>query len=218
MYSLNDHHFVTWEHTRIMLMFLRCLQFSYSGKLIQRVGGCWQDVRYQTDVNRPEGQRRVERLKFRKTIEKYGYTWFMDKVDWETITFRQPFAQHMMFNNLFMQAAYHARYGQIRDVRVDFIQVDKARQWMKEFSAVPPCQDFLEKYLRQLCLCVFRKDVFIHIKPFLHRDHVEAALAGKILFCWKSVDRVLKDKYRPLQLATGNRLSMKNIETLFSWL
>ena len=34
MYSFNDHHFVTWEHTRIMLMFLRCLQFSYSGGLI----------------------------------------------------------------------------------------------------------------------------------------------------------------------------------------
>lgn len=25
IYSLNDYYFVTWEHTRIMLMFLRCL-------------------------------------------------------------------------------------------------------------------------------------------------------------------------------------------------
>ena len=34
VYSFQDPHFVTWEHTRMMLMFLRCLQFSYSGGLI----------------------------------------------------------------------------------------------------------------------------------------------------------------------------------------
>jgi len=101
-------------------------------------------------------------------MEQFGYAWFLDKVDWETMTFHQPYAQHMMFNNPSMQVAYHARYGRIRDVRVDFILVDKVRQWMKEFSTVPACQDFLEKYLRQLCLRAFRKDVFTHIQSILH--------------------------------------------------
>jgi hypothetical protein len=45
VYSFQDPHFVTSEHTRIMLMFLRCLQFSYAGGLIQKVGGCWRDIR-----------------------------------------------------------------------------------------------------------------------------------------------------------------------------
>jgi len=123
-----------------------------------------------------------------------------------------------MFNNPSMQAAYHARYSMVRDVRFDFIRVDKVRQWMQEFSAVPACLDFLEKYLRQLCLCSFRKDVFSHIKSLIHKDHVEAALAGRVPLCWPSVDRVLKEKHRPPQLATGNRLAVKNINVLFAWL
>jgi hypothetical protein len=201
-----------------MLMFLRCLQFSYSGGLIQKVGGCWQDVRHQVDSRQPDGLRRVEGLGFRRTMEDFGYAWFLDKIDWVTFTFRQPHAPYMMFNNPSMQAAYHARYRQVRDVRVDFIRMDKARQWMIEFSAVPTCLDLLEKYLRQLCLCAFRKDVFTYIKSVLHPDHAEAALAGEIPLCYDSVEKALKEPHRPPQLAHGHRLAVKNIDVLFAWL
>ncbi|KAB8212764.1 hypothetical protein BDV33DRAFT_186205 [Aspergillus novoparasiticus] len=64
VYSLNDRHFVTWEHTRVMLMFLRCLQFSYTGGLLQRVSGCWRDVWFQPDPRQPDGLRRREGLGF----------------------------------------------------------------------------------------------------------------------------------------------------------
>ncbi|KAH7109785.1 hypothetical protein EDB81DRAFT_849298 [Dactylonectria macrodidyma] len=218
VYSFQDPHFVTWEHTRIMLMFLRCLQFSYSGGLIQKVGGCWQDVRQQPDPHQPNGLRRYEGLGFKRTLETYGYAWFLDKIDWNTLTFRQPHAAYMMFNNPSMQTAYHARYRQVRDVRVDFIRVDKARQWMQDFSAVPSCLELLEKYLRQLCLCAFRKDVFTHIKSVLRPEHMEAALSGEVPLCYDSVDKVLIERHRPPQLAYGHRLAVKNIDVLFAWL
>ncbi|EWZ78628.1 hypothetical protein FOCG_18198 [Fusarium oxysporum f. sp. radicis-lycopersici 26381] len=99
LYSFQDPHFVTWEHIRIMLMFLRCLQFSYTGGLIQKVGGCWQDVRQQPDARQLNGLRRHEGLGFKLTMERYGYAWFLDKIDWNTLTFRQPYAPYMMFNN-----------------------------------------------------------------------------------------------------------------------
>jgi hypothetical protein len=57
----------------------------------------------------------------------------------------------MMFNNPSMQTAYRARYHQVRDVQIDFIRVNKAYQWMLEFSAIPACLDILEDYLRELC-------------------------------------------------------------------
>jgi hypothetical protein len=108
VYSINDHHFVTREHTRIMLMFLRCLQFFYSSGLIQRAGGLWQDVRLERNVNQPDGLRRYEGLGFCDSMKRHGYAWFMDKVDWKTMTFQQPFTQYMMFNNPSIQAVYHA--------------------------------------------------------------------------------------------------------------
>ncbi|KAH6974817.1 hypothetical protein EDB80DRAFT_595282, partial [Ilyonectria destructans] len=68
VYSFQDPHFVTWEHTRIMLMFLRCLQFSYSGGLIQKVGGCWQDIRQRPDPSQPNGLRRCRAPSWRRSV------------------------------------------------------------------------------------------------------------------------------------------------------
>ncbi|KIX92236.1 uncharacterized protein Z520_11982 [Fonsecaea multimorphosa CBS 102226] len=180
------------------------------------LGGCWQDVRFQPDPRQLDGLRRVEGLGFRRTMEEFGYAWFLDKIDWNTLTFRQPHAAHMMFNNPSIQAAYHARYGQVRDVRLDFIRMDKARQWIIEFSGVPACLDFLEKYLRQLYLCAFRKDVFRHIKSVLDPEKAEAALAGKVPLYYASIKKALKEKYRPPKLAHGNRLGVKSMDVLFS--
>ena len=73
VHSFQGHHFLTWEHMRIMLMFLRRLRFSYSGGLIQKSGGCWQDVRYQVNHRKFDGLRRVGGLGFRRTMEQYGY-------------------------------------------------------------------------------------------------------------------------------------------------
>jgi hypothetical protein len=151
-------------------------------------------------------------------MDAYGYAWFLDKIDWDTLTFRQPHAAYIMFNNPSMQAAYHARYRQIRDVRIDFIRVGKVRQWMIEFSAVLACLDLLADYLRQFCLCAFRKDVFTHIKSALHPERKEAALAGEIPLCYDSVCEALAERYRPPELAHGRRLAVKNIDVLFAWL
>ena len=89
---------------------------------------------------------------------------------------------------------------------------------MTEFSAVPACLDLLEEYLEQLCLCAFRKDVFSAIRHLLHKEQVGAALAGQVPLCWPSVNRVLKSKHQPPKLASGNRLAVKSVHTLFSWL
>ncbi|KAM6506729.1 hypothetical protein FALCPG4_018848 [Fusarium falciforme] len=186
--------------------------------LLRWVGGCWRDVRHQPDARQPNGLRRYEGLGFRRTMEMYGYAWFLDKVDWNTLTFRQPHAAYMMFNNPSMQTVYRARYHQVRDVRIDFIRVDKAYQWMLEFSAIPTCLDLVERYLRELCLCAFRKDVFFHVKSALKPECMEAALSGVIPLCYDSVNDAMLEEYQPLQLAHGNRLAVKNIHVLFAWL
>ncbi|KAH7186861.1 hypothetical protein DER44DRAFT_858398 [Fusarium oxysporum] len=208
VYSFQAPHFVTWEHTRIMLMFLRCLQFSYTGGLIQK----------QPDAGQPNGLRRHEGLGFKLTMERYGYAWFLDKIDWNTLTFRQPYAPYMMFDNPSMQNVYRARYHQVRDVRIVFIRMNKAYQWMLEFNSIPMRLDLLENYLRELCLCAFRKDVFFHVKSALKPEYLESALPGEIPLCYDSVNNAMLKDHQPLQLAQGNRLAVKDIHVLFAWL
>lgn len=199
-------------------MFLRCLQFSYAGGLIQKVGGCWQDVRLQPDPHQPSGLRQYEGLGFKRTMEIYSYAWFLDKINWNTLTFRQPHAAYIMFNNPSMQTAYRARYHQVRDVRIDFIRVNKAYQWMLEFSATPACLNILEDYLQELCLYAFQKDIFFHVKSVLKPECREAALSGEIPLCYNSIMNSMLKDYQPLQLTEGNRLAIKGIYVLFAWL
>ncbi|KAJ5975501.1 hypothetical protein N7481_009208 [Penicillium waksmanii] len=154
------------------MMFLRCMQLSYASGLLQRVSGCWRDVWFRPDAERTDGLRRCEGLRFQRGMEKYGYALVLEKVDWDAMAFRQPSAQYMMFNSPSLQAAFHTRYGQIRDVRLDFLRVYQAHHWMEEFSSISPCLDLLEDFLRQLSFCAFRKDVLLHVKRLLHTDHV----------------------------------------------
>ena len=56
------------------------------------------------------------------------------------------------------------------------------------------------------------KTFFTHIKPFSHRDTLRRHLAGRIHLCRNSGNQVLEERHRPLQPATGNRISVKSIE------
>ncbi|KAE8362696.1 hypothetical protein BDV27DRAFT_159519 [Aspergillus caelatus] len=48
--------------------------------------------------------------------------------------------------------------------------------------------------------------------------YVSAALAGDIPLCWPSVEAILRDNYRDIPVACGNRLAVKSVEVLFCWL
>jgi hypothetical protein len=216
--SLSNQSWVTWEHTRIMLMFLRCLRFSYGGGHLVEAAGLWRDVRHAPSSTRLEGSRRIEGLGFEVTIPQHGYGWFLEKVDWETMTFKAAYSQYMVFNTTSMQTAYHARYSQIRDVQVDFIRVSKIQGLLQQFKDSPQCRDYLQEVLQQLCLCAFRKDVFQHIKGLLKKDMVEKALAGEVALCGPSVKEALRPRHRSLNLVSGKRLAVQSIEVLFAWL
>jgi hypothetical protein len=160
----------------------------------------------------------MEGLGFEVTIPQHGYGWFLEKVDWETMTFKAPYSQYMAFNNVSMQRAYRARYSQIRDVQDDFIRVSKIQGLLQQFKDSPRCRDYLQDVLQQLCLCAFRKDVFQHIKGMIKKDMLEPALAGRVSLCVPSVRGALQPRYRSLNLVSGKRLAVQSIEVLFVWL
>jgi hypothetical protein len=99
VYSLSGRQWVTWEYTRIMLIFLRYFPFSYRHRQVQESAGYWRDVRYTANSDAPDGLRRTEGLGFEVTMSQYGYLWFLEKVNWGTMTFRAPHGLYMLFNN-----------------------------------------------------------------------------------------------------------------------
>lgn len=58
----------------------------------------------------------------------------------------------------------------------------------------------------------------IPIKSALKPECMEAALSGEISFWYNNTMNSMLGEYRPLQLAEGNRLAIKDIIVSFSWL
>ena len=164
-------------------MFLRCLRFSYGNGHPKEAAGCRRDVRYTPSSDAPDDFRRIEGLGFEATMPQYGYPWFLENIDWETMTFKAPHKEHMLFNNPSILQAYRARYGQVHDVQEDFITVNKIQQLIQQFRQTPKCQEFLEDVLQQICLQAFRKNVFQDIKHLLKKRYIKKALAGKVPLC-----------------------------------
>lgn len=87
---------------------------------------------------------------------------------------------------------------------------------MANFSAVPSHLELSEKYLQQLCLYTFQKNVFSHIKSVLHPERIEVASAGEVRLYYEGLSDALTERNRPPRLAHGHRLAVKNIEVLFA--
>jgi hypothetical protein len=72
-------------------------------------------------------------------MEQFGYAWFLDKIDWETMTFRQPYSAYMMFNNPSMQAAYCGRTRDAAEVNVKRLK-QLPRTWRRVRASARPSQ------------------------------------------------------------------------------
>ena len=94
IYKLREKHFIDWEYTKLIIMLLRFLKFIYSSHLLRDEFALWWDRRV-----RPNGKI-YEDLGFSTTIPRYGYGWFMDKINWERYTFKADIAERTLFSNI----------------------------------------------------------------------------------------------------------------------
>ena len=109
-----------------MLMFLRCLQFFYPTGLIQRVGKCWNRIRFAAHSEPEYGLRLCWRGVPRHCSIIFTHGFWTRLAG--ALSFRQPSEPYIFFKKTSVQAMYYAPYLQIRDVQIDFIRLDHVRQ------------------------------------------------------------------------------------------
>jgi hypothetical protein len=75
----------TWEQTKMMDMFLRCLRVAVGGHDYSREGALWWSRR---ELPQSAGLPRVYYgLGFSQTLEQYGYCWIEPRIDWTLLRF-----------------------------------------------------------------------------------------------------------------------------------
>ena len=173
VYTLQPHTVVHWEHTRVMMMFLRALMYIYGGQghHMKQSNGLWLDrrVRVGGGGSGSGGREVTEGMGIGQTIERYGYGWLLDKVDWSAMVFRVANRDHMAFNSPALLSAYTRRYQPVVRSQRDYIfvhdifsELHAAREGPAERAGV------LLDLLVNVCLRAFRKDVFEALRSICH--------------------------------------------------
>ena len=226
-FSLQPRTMVHWEHSRVMMMFLRCLLCGYGGQgnHIRRSNGLWLDNRVGPSTGGSETASVREGLGMETTLRRYGYAWFLDKLDWSAMTFRSPHRANMMFNTPSLQIAYHPRYRQIVESKSDFIKFHDVFALMETHRSDAIRSALLLRLLADLVLRVFRKDVFVALtggktRQPLDSEQVVIARKGDIPLTETGVSRVFlhSDFSDDLQFLTQARQRVTSVEVLFAWL
>jgi hypothetical protein len=223
VYSLGQPEVVHWEHSRVMMMFLRCLLYIIGGggRHPSQSNGLWVD---RVVRERREGSAHtIEGMGMDVMLQRHGYAWLMDKVDWESMVFRPEHRSTLLFNTPTLQSRYWRNYRELCRLKGDFIFAQDVCGRLQEVpSQGSECQMLLQ-LLIDLCLQSFRKDVFsyLHQHPGAVRiipQHKDLALSGRIPLTWPSLQRTLEIPSQGLCIVWGNNMRVRHIEVLFMWL
>ena len=126
VFSLQEPGFVRWEHSRVMMMFIRCLLYIIGGqgRHPRHSSELWIDRKPpQHQIDGRSSTRSYEGMGIGVMLEQYGYGWLMNKIDWETMIFCRAHRSSLLFNTPSLQGQYRQRYRALRGVKDDFIFV-----------------------------------------------------------------------------------------------
>jgi hypothetical protein len=226
-YSLQPRTVVHWEHTRVMMMFLQCLMYAYGGqgRHLRHKVGLWIDRRVRQPCDGSDQDQVQEGMAIGPHLEQYGYAWMADKLDWAAMTFRSPYRAYILFNTPSLQSVYHERYWQVVETKEDFLLFHDAFHQLQILRHDTRRSALLLRLLVDLCLRMFRKDVFRaledrHTRQPLHQSHLHEACAGRVPLTGDGMrhvfeHRILNDDFH---FVTGSNMRVSHVENLFAWL
>ncbi len=186
--TMSRNGYVSYEHSKVLAMLLHALQHCYDSVDLKRQRGLWEDA-HQLRRDGPI----VQGMGLQRTIEESGYGWFLPKIDWTEFVFRADLSGQMSYSNTTLRDTHRKNWVSIKHAKDDLKQLEVIGQWLNLYQSEHH-QWFLFRMIIALVLRQFRKNVFSLIKSDILPEYQEAALAGKVMLCWTSLQNVLVDQ------------------------
>jgi len=208
----SNQEFITWEQTKMMAMFLRCLRFVLGGQGIRRESALWWSRREprQVEPGRHHHQPWYG-LGFCNTLPQYKYCWLEPRIDWNKLTFRSDVTDGILFGNSMLRDRYLRRGGSVRDFFGMTRRLELALEWMERYHDVATIRDRLILFMVHLCLQQFRTDVLSSIKSEILDEYREEIAQGGEPFCYEYLSEITGNS---LHLMSGNRCDFKRPKDL----
>ena len=195
---------VTWEETKMMAMFLRCLRFVFGGHELRRESALWWSRR-----ERPTWV--WYGLGFCNTLPRYKYCWLEPRIDWGRLTFKSSITDEVLFGNSALRGQYLRRGGQVRDFFDATRQLELALDWVDRHHGSEVIRDRLISWMVHICLQQFRVDILGSVRSEISVDHQEDALQGTQPFCYEYFEEIMAGA---VYLMSGNRCDFKQASHL----
>jgi hypothetical protein len=206
-----NHELVTWEETKMMAMFLRCLRFVFGGHQLWRESGLWWSRRERSLESDDGGERGGLRvwygLGFCNTLPRYGYCWFEPRIDWNRLIFKSDITDNILFGNRILQRQYLRRGGSVRDFFAATHRLELALRWVTEYHNINPIRNRLITWIVHLCLQQFRVDVLTTVKAEIREEYQDESLQDPKPFCFAYLDEIMTDG---VHLVSGNKTMFKD--------
>jgi hypothetical protein len=197
---------VTWEQTKMMAMFLRCLRFSLGGYDYRQESALWWSRRDRVVPEQDEQRQTWYGLGFSNTLPQYHYCWFEPRFNWVQLVFLSHITDQVLFGNRLLRDRYLSRGGQAQNFFQLTRQLDLALEWLRIHQARPVIVDRLLFWIIHICLRQFRVDILHKVKKELEEDEAKQALLGLQPFCYEYFTRIMVDD---VYLTSGNKTEIK---------
>jgi hypothetical protein len=205
---------VSWEETKTMAMFLRCLRFVFAAHTIKRENALWCSRRERSFENSPQVQVWIG-LGFCNTLSRYGYCWLEPRIDWDRLAFYPDVTDNVMFGNGALRSQYLRRGGEARHFFDTTRRMELAIGWLQDHHHNPPVRTRLLSWMVHLCLQQFRTDVLSAIPRDIKEDRLKDALLGEEPFCHDYLTEIMRE---PVYVSSGNRGQFPEPQMLFEYL
>ena len=212
--ALSRKDLVTWEQTKIMAMFLRCLRYVFGGHLLSKESALWWGRRRRR-AGEPARLRVWCGLGFRNTLGEYKYCWLEPRVDWGRLQFQSQVTDHMLFGNSVLRGQYLRRGGQVQAFFDMTRRLELALEWLQRYKEVEIIRDRMTLWVAHICLHQFRVDVLQCVRAEIAEPGRDEAMKGLQPFCFEWLDEVMADG---VYLMSGNRCDFKVVSHLGSFL
>ena len=196
---------VTWEQTKMMAMFLRCLRFVLGGHQLRRDSALWWSRR-ERDVGQPPQRRVWYGLGFCNTLGQYGYCWLEPRFNWEQLVFQSEVTDRVLFGNNILRGQYLRRGGRVSDFFPTTRKLELALDWLAQYRAHRQIRDQLIYWMVHICLQQFRMDILDSVKAEIHEEQREEAVLGTKPFCYDYLEEIMVNG---VYLSNGNRCDFK---------
>ena len=206
---------VPYEQCKVMIMLLQALPYTFdTGPDKQRD----RSALWQTKFQRNKGSGKdLLGMGIKDAIDRCGYGWMLDRIDWERLAFRDEFAGEIAYADNAIRAEYRKNWKEVVQSTGDYARIEATSRWLELYHEDPVCLEYIQSFLLVNLMQIYRREIFRVIQHLVRPESQEQAKNGQIMFCRASFRQHFVDDWETIISVTDMRRSKTKLiqELLF---